>query len=79
MSLGWAAVGVIGGVLIDAAGFSSLFLAGALAAFLAAGLLFGYMRRARSQQAGGDAAATVLPEVDPAIAPAESIVMLPEP
>ena len=33
MSLGWAAAGVIGGVLIDAAGFSALFLAGALAAF----------------------------------------------
>ncbi len=74
MSLGWAAAGVIGGVLIEAAGFSTLFLAGALAAFLAAGLLFGYLRRARKHHA-----AAALPEADPAIVTAESIVMLPEP
>jgi MFS family permease len=75
MSLGWAAAGVIGGVLIDAAGFSTLFLAGALAAFLAVGLLFGYLRRSRRQHA----AAAALPEAETAIVPAESIIMLPEP
>ncbi|MFN8466026.1 MAG: MFS transporter [Caldilineaceae bacterium] len=75
MSLGWAAAGVIGGVLIDAAGFSVLFLAGALAAFLAAGLLFGYLRRTRRQHV----AAAALPEAETAIVPAEGIVMLPEP
>ena len=78
MSLGWAAAGVIGGVLIDAAGFSALFLAGALAAFLAGALLFGYLRRSRRAQARA-AAAAALPDVDPAIAPPEGIFMLPEP
>jgi MFS family permease len=78
MSLGWAAAGVIGGVLIEAAGFSNLFLVGAVAAFLAAGLLFGYLRRARTHSAATTAAAA-LAEVDTAIVTAESVVMLPEP
>jgi MFS family permease len=77
MSLGWAAAGVIGGVLIEAAGFSTLFLAGALAAFLAAGLLFGYLRRSHTHSA--QAAAAALAEGDTTIVTAESIVMLPEP
>lgn len=79
MSLGWATAGVIGGLLIGAAGFSTLFLAGALAAFLAAGLLFGYLRRSSRRQAGPAAAETALPDADTAMVTAESIVMLPEP
>jgi Na+/melibiose symporter-like transporter len=45
MALGWAAAGVFGGALIERAGFGALFLSGAAAAFLAAGLLMGYLRR----------------------------------
>ncbi len=79
MSLGWAAAGVIGGVLIDAAGFSALFLAGALAAFLAAGLLFGYLRRAAGITQGQLLPPACCLKSDTAIVTAESIVMLPEP
>jgi MFS family permease len=46
MALGWAAAGVFGGALIERAGFGALFLTGAAAAVLAAGLLLGYLRRA---------------------------------
>lgn len=79
MSLGWAAAGVIGGVLIEAAGFSTLFFAGAVAAFLAAGLLLGYLRRAGTRSAGEEATAPALAEAEPAIVMAESTIMLPEP
>jgi hypothetical protein len=44
MALGWAAAGIVGGALIKASGFSTLYFAGALAALLAAGLVAGYVR-----------------------------------
>jgi MFS family permease len=45
MALGWATAGVVGGALIESVGFGALFLAGAAAALLAAGLLWGRLRR----------------------------------
>jgi predicted MFS family arabinose efflux permease len=43
-ALGWAIAGIGGGALIQASGFTMLYLACALAALLAAGLLYGYLR-----------------------------------
>ena len=57
MALGWAAAGVVGGALIDAVGFGALFFAGSLASLLAAGLLFGYLRRA-ARRKDADVSAT---------------------
>jgi predicted MFS family arabinose efflux permease len=79
LSLGWAAAGVIGGVVIDAAGFAALFLAGALAAWLAAGLLYGYLRRSRRQQAAAGVRAAVLPAVAATTVPDEGSALLRKP
>lgn len=46
MALGWAAAGILGGMLIDAGGFRALFLGSSLAALVAAVVLFGYLRSA---------------------------------
>jgi MFS family permease len=67
MSLGWATAGVVGGALIETTGFGALFFAGALAAALAATLLFAYLRRAAGRQENE--------VVEPA---AESVAVLPE-
>jgi MFS family permease len=75
MALGWATAGIVGGTLIEAAGFGALFLAGAVAAVLATILLFGYLRRAG--KAPLTQAAT--PPPDTVAVTAESIVIAPEP
>ena len=43
-ALGWALAGIGGGALIQASGFATLYFVCALAALLAAGLLYGYLR-----------------------------------
>ena len=52
LAFGLAVAGVAGGVIIEAFSFSALYLAGALAALAAAGLLLGYLLRAAKRQAG---------------------------
>jgi MFS family permease len=82
MALGWAAAGVVGGALIETAGFSAVYLAGALASVLAATLLFGYLRRARQRQVVSEEATMVTTATDTTTvtaAAADGIVMLPEP
>lgn len=44
LALGWAANGVIGGWLIEATGFGAMFLAGAFAVLISAGLLVLFLR-----------------------------------
>jgi predicted MFS family arabinose efflux permease len=73
MALGWAVAGVVGGALIEAAGFGALFLSGALAAVLAAVLLFSYLRRPGRRQ-GEKLMDTAAP-----VAAADSVALRPEP
>jgi predicted MFS family arabinose efflux permease len=47
LALGWAAIGVVGGWLIDAVGFSAMYLTGAVAALASAALLVTFLRRQR--------------------------------
>ena len=51
LALGWAAAGVVGGWLIEAAGFGALWLAGIIGALISAGMLTGYLRVHRRVQA----------------------------
>lgn len=48
LALGWAAIGVLGGWLIDAVGFGALYLTGAFCVFLSAALLIGFIRSRRT-------------------------------
>jgi MFS family permease len=52
LALGLAVAGVVGGALIEALSFGALYLAGALSALAAAGLLFGYLHRPASSGPG---------------------------
>lgn len=62
MALGWALGGIGGGALIKVSGFGALYMTGALATLLAAGLLAGYLRWAAGQPTLALDAAPVLSE-----------------
>jgi MFS family permease len=51
LALGWAAIGVVGGWLIETVGFSAMFLAGSVGALLSAALLFTFLRAQHDSQA----------------------------
>lgn len=50
LALGWAAAGVVGGWLIEMAGFGAIWLAGIIGALISAGMLTGYLRARRRVQ-----------------------------
>jgi hypothetical protein len=62
LALGWSLAGIVGGALIKVSGFTALYCAGALAALLAAGLLAGYLRWARTRPAVALEPASLLSE-----------------
>jgi len=62
MALGWSAAGVVGGILIEAVGFSALYLIGSLTALLAAVLLLGFLRTVGRRQPVPTESTEVLPE-----------------
>ena len=47
LALGWAAIGVVGGYLIDTVGYGAMFLTGAICVAIAAALLVGFLRMQR--------------------------------
>jgi MFS family permease len=60
LALGWAAIGFVGGWLIDTVGFGAMFLAGVICALISAGMLVAFLR---ARRAGGNAAQPAAPAV----------------
>ncbi|MBK8051084.1 MAG: hypothetical protein IPK16_30685 [Anaerolineales bacterium] len=48
LALGWAAIGVLGGGVVDAVGLVALYLTGACCVLLSAGLLVAFLRSRRT-------------------------------